>query len=125
MVDSERKNSALFLALLDALARRHPTARRIHLVLDYKIQNPQRVARYLREEGRRIVLPFLPPYSPHANRTKCLWREVHANVTRNHRCATMPELWRTLWWYLRCELRMRSRRREPREADPLFEVIAP
>jgi transposase len=125
VVDSDRKNSDLFLALLDALARRHPTTRHIHLVLDnYKIHSSQRVARYLREQGRRFVLHFLPPYSPDANRIERLWREVHANVTRNHRCATMPELWRALWWYLRCEMRRRCRRRKPQEAVPLFDAVA-
>jgi hypothetical protein len=98
VADSERKNSDLLLPLLDAVARRQPTARLIHLVLDnYKIHSSLRLARYLRAEGQRFVLHFLPPYSPSTTRLERLWREVHLNVTRNHRCATMPELWRALW----------------------------
>lgn len=124
VVESERKNSDLFLRLLDALAARHPANHVIHIVLDnYKIHSAQRVVRYL-ENAKRFVLDFLPPYSPDANRIERLWREVHANVTRNHRCKTMPELWRALWWYLRCEMRRRSRRMPPREAVPLFDDIA-
>jgi transposase len=123
VVESERKNSDLFLALLEALAARHPT-QVIHVVLDnYKIHSSQRVTRYL-QAARRFVLHFLPPYSPDENRIERLWREVHANVTRNHRCRTMAELRRALWWYLRREIRRRSRRPEPREAIPLFEAIA-
>ena len=41
----------------------------------------------------RIVLHFLPPYCPNDNRIeRSLWREVHANITRNHRCETIDEL---------------------------------
>jgi len=124
VVDSDRKNSDLFLRLLDALAARHPGRQIIHVVLDnYKIHSAQRVVRYL-ENASRLVLHFLPPYSPDANRIERLWRDVHANVTRNHRCTTMTELWRALWWYLRCEMRRRSRRVAPREAVPLFDHIA-
>lgn len=123
VVESERKNTDLFLALLNALAARHPNTV-IHVVLDnYKIHSSQRAVRYL-QDARQFVLHFLPPYSPDANRIERLWREVHANVTRNHRCATMPELKRALWWYLRSEMRRRRRRPVPREAIPLFDQIA-
>jgi len=40
--------------------------------------------------GRR--LEFLPPYCPQENRIERLWLDLHANVTRNHRRRTMPEL---------------------------------
>jgi transposase len=40
----------------------------------------------------RIVLHFLPPYCPDANRIERVWQDLHANVTRNHRCKTMNAL---------------------------------
>jgi len=41
----------------------------------------------------RIVLHFLPPYCPDDNKIeRCVWRELHANVTRNHKCQDMDEL---------------------------------
>ena len=40
----------------------------------------------------RIVLHFLPPYCPDANRIERVWQDFHANVTRNHRCKTMKHL---------------------------------
>jgi transposase len=49
----------------------------------------------------RIALHFLPPYSPDHNRIERLWRELHANVTRNHRCATLPDLLRRVAAFLR------------------------
>jgi transposase len=39
--------------------------------------------------GGRIVLHSLPPYCPDANRIERVWQDLHANVTRNHRCKTI------------------------------------
>ncbi len=101
-VRSERKNTDLFLALLEKLRRHHPRARRIHLVLDnYGIHSSRRVRTYLAEHGRLFQLHFLPPYSPEHNDIERLWREVHANVTRNHRCTTIDELMHRVGWHLR------------------------
>ncbi len=96
-VGNGRKNSYLFLLLLRRLHEAFPHARKLHVVLDnYGIHSSQLVQRALTEEfGGRIVLHFLPPYSPQHNRIERLWRELHANVTRNHRCRTLPELLRS------------------------------
>ena len=32
---------------------------------------------------------FLPPYSPQFNPIERVWLDLHANVTRNHRCTTI------------------------------------
>jgi transposase len=100
-VSSDRKNGDLFLALLEKLRKHHPRARRIHLVLDnYGIHSSRRVKEYLRERGDRFCLHFLPPYCPEHNAIERLWRDLHANVTRNHRCKTIDELLRRVIWYL-------------------------
>jgi transposase len=101
-VRSERKNSDLFLALLKKLRRYHPSSRRIHLVLDnYGIHSSRRVQAYLAKHGSLFALHFLPPYSPEHNDIERLWREVHANVTRNHRCKTIDQLMHQVSWHLR------------------------
>jgi transposase len=46
----------------------------------------------MKENGRRIQLHFLPPYCPDHNRIERQWRDLHADVTRNHRCETIEEL---------------------------------
>jgi transposase len=103
-VSSIRKNSDLFLALLRKLRRHHPRARRIHLVLDnYGIHSSRRVQQYLWKEGRIFRLHFLPPYCPEHNDIERLWRKLHANVTRNHRCKTIEELLREAVRYLHRE----------------------
>jgi transposase len=48
--------------------------------------------RRLLDLGGRIALHFLPPYCPDANRIERRWLDLHANVTRNHRCTSMKKL---------------------------------
>jgi transposase len=62
-------------------------------VLDnYIIHKAGCVQRYLATAGCRIVLHFLPPYSPDDNPIERLWKQMHDQVTRNHRHATIDSL---------------------------------
>jgi len=101
-VEGEGKTSVLFLDLLDKLLETYPQAKVIHVVLDnYRIHKSEIVqaalAGYLRG---RIELHFLPPYSPDHNRIERVWQDLHANVTRNHRCPDMVTLMREVRYYL-------------------------
>jgi transposase len=88
-----KKNAALFCELLRLLAGAYPRARRIHLIVDnYAIHYARETQRTLAALGGRIVLQFLPPYCPDANRIERVWQDLHANVTRNHRCKTIAQL---------------------------------
>jgi transposase len=98
-----RKNSYLFVQLLRRLVAAFPHATKLHVILDnYGIHSSRLVQYALTEEFHgRVMLHFLPPYSPKHNRIERLWRELHANVTRNHRCRTLPELLRRVAAFLR------------------------
>jgi len=88
-----RKGAALFCSLLALLAERYPKAQRVHLIVDnYGIHSAHATRRQLEALGGRIVLHFLPPYCPDANRIERVWQDLHANVTRNHRCKTLTRL---------------------------------
>ena len=88
-----KKNALLFCELLSLLATRYPRARRIHLIVDnYGIHSANVTKQMLAALDGRIVLHFLPPYCPDANRIERVWQDFHANVTRNHRCTTMKHL---------------------------------
>ncbi len=92
-VEGQRKTSALFIALLEELLTLYSQARVIHLVLDnYRIHDSKIVQAALRGWKGRIQFHFLPPYCPDDNRIERLWEDLHANVTRNHACATLGEL---------------------------------
>lgn len=69
------------------------------------------------ELGGRIVLHFLLPYCPDENKIERLWLDVHANVTRNHRCLDMQQLMRELAAYLmRRNRRKKAELNKPRKA---------
>jgi transposase len=88
-----KKNAGLFCDLLRHLAEHYRHARRVHLILDnYGVHSAKETKRVLKELGDKIVLHFLPPYCPDANRIERVWLDFHANVTRNHRCKTMRHL---------------------------------
>ncbi len=92
-VAGERKNGLLFLATLDRLLKAYPQATTIHVVLDnFKIHSSKQVQAWTKQHGHRIRLHFLPPYCPDHNRIERKWRDLHAAVTRNHRCKTIEEL---------------------------------
>lgn len=102
-VEGEKKNSVLFLWLLGVLVRQHPEAKRIHVILDnYSIHHTRHVqAALATPEGQRVRLHFLPPYCPDHNKIERTWQDLHANVTRNHRCPDMGSLMREVRAYLR------------------------
>ena len=82
----EHKNAAMFVEFLKYLSATYRRASRLHLVLDnYIIHKAHVVTRYLASLNGRVVLHFLPPYSPDDNVIERLWKQMHAHVTRNHR----------------------------------------
>lgn len=113
-VEGESKNSLLFVRLLWELTQQYPKAKKIHVILDnYSIHSTELVKISLQTvNGRRIKLHFLPPYCPDHNKIERVWQDLHANVTRNHRCQTMTELMREV----RAYLRKRNKQNQPQYA---------
>jgi transposase len=111
-VEWERKDSDLFfLQLWQLVGHDYPNAKCIHIILDnYSIHSSQRTQIALAALGHRVRLHFLPPYCPDHNRIERVWRDLHDNVTRNHRCHTMEELLQEVRFYL--QTRQRALRHE-------------
>jgi len=110
-VQGERKTSYLFLDLLDKLRKTYPHAGRLHLILDnYRIHSSTIVhaalGGYL---AGKVELHFLPPYCPDHNKIERVWKDLHANVTRNHRCRGMAHLMQEVHYYLQKRNRKRLR----------------
>jgi transposase len=101
-VEGDRKTGALFVRLLWKLVCHYRHAKVIHVILDnYSIHTTSLVATSLNTPaGRKIQLHFLPPYCPDDNRIERVWEDLHANVTRNHRCATIERLLQNVRCYL-------------------------
>jgi transposase len=97
----DRKNSDLFIDLLQLLNRSYRRPRKLHIVLDnYIIHKSKKTLQALAQLDGRIELHFLPPYSPEHNPIEGLWKQMHDNVTRNHRHKTMPSLWTDVTYFL-------------------------
>ena len=100
-VDRDRKNSLLVIALLKELVWRYPQARRIHVILDnFKIHDSQATQAAVSALEGKVVLHPLPPYCPDSNKIERTWKDLHDNVTRNHRCRTMQDLMGEVILYL-------------------------
>jgi transposase len=93
-VEYDRKTSDLFIKQLWQLVKHdYPWAKRIHIILDnYKIHKSQRTKLALSALKDKVELHFLPPYCPDDNKIERAWKDLHDNVTRNHKCLTMDEL---------------------------------
>ena len=102
-VEGPRKTSLLFLQLLYRLVTRtYRSARVIHVILDnYGIHDSLQVRLALATVKGRVKFHFLPPYCPDHNRIERVWQDLHANVTRNHRCRTMEQLMEQVRIYLK------------------------
>lgn len=96
-----KKNSDLFVSLLEHLAATYRRARTIHLILDnYIIHKSRKALQALDVLQGRIQLHFLPPYSPEHNVIERLWKQLHDNVTRNHQHQSMQSLWKAVTRFL-------------------------
>jgi putative transposase len=92
----EGRGAALFVRHLDDLRRAFRHYKVIHVICDnagfHKPEKSKAVRAYLAEWSGRVVLHYLPTYSPDCNPVERVWWRLHEAVTRNHRCKTMQEL---------------------------------
>jgi putative transposase len=92
----EGRGAALFLRHLDDLRRAFRHYKVVHVICDnagfHKPDKSKAVRAYLAEWSGRVVLHYLPTYSPDCNPVERVWWRLHEAVTRNHRCKTMAEL---------------------------------
>ena len=115
-VAGERKNSLLFIDTLKALARAY-AGQHVHVILDnFRIHDSKASQEAVASFEGRIVLHFLPPYCPDGNRIEREWLDLHAQVTRNHRCRDIDELMQ--------EIRAWLARRNRKATHPAHRIAA-
>lgn len=107
-VAASHKRSGLFIDLLRRLEQAYPRARVIHVIVDNYSIHSSRQTELALANLPRIRLHGLPPYSPKFNAIERVWLDLHAEVTRNHRCKTIDELMAEVEHYLRYRNRTRS-----------------
>ena len=89
-----KKDSGLFIDLLDHIRVAYAAQKAIHIILDnHSIHDSKLVRQWFEKPGRqRVNLHFLPPYCPQENKIELTWKHLHDNVTRNHTCSTIQQL---------------------------------
>ena len=96
VTEGTRRNAELFVRHLDDLRRAFRRYRKVHVICDnarfHTAEGSRLVRQYLAEHGDRIVLHYLPAYSPQDNPIERVWWHLHEQITRNHRCACIEEL---------------------------------
>jgi transposase len=91
-VEHEKKNTPLFLKLLNALRRHYRRAKRVVLILDnYSVHKTGAVGYWLHSNWKFELLSH-PVCYPWINRIERLRKAMHDTVTRNHRFETLYEL---------------------------------
>ncbi|MFQ1635718.1 IS630 family transposase, partial [Aeromonas veronii] len=87
-----KKNSSLFIAMLEKLRRHYRRAKTITQLLDnYIIHKSKQTERWLKKNPK-FCLVFQPVYSPWVNHIERLWHKLHETITRNHQCRGMASL---------------------------------
>jgi putative transposase len=91
-----RRNAELFVRHLEDLRCRFRHYKKVHVICDnarfHTIKGSRLVRQYMAEHGDRIVLHYLPTYSPNHNPIERIWWHMHEEITRNHRCESIEEL---------------------------------
>lgn len=99
--EGPRKNTNLFLALLEHLRERYRRAQRIVLILDNFGIHKSHLARAWLAHNPKFELCFQPTYHPWVNHIERLWKQLHDVVTRNHSHNTMGQLMHAVYTFLR------------------------
>ncbi len=91
-VADEKKNSFLFIRLLSALRKTYRRAKQITVIVDNYVIHKSGITRCFLSNNRKFKLLFQPVYHPWVNKIELLWKQLHDNVTRNHRYSTIKQL---------------------------------
>ncbi|HGE8269998.1 TPA: IS630 family transposase [Aeromonas hydrophila] len=91
-VSGIKKNSFLFIAMLEKLRRHYRRAKTITLILDNYIIHKSKQTEHWLTNNPKFCLVFQPVYSPWVNHIERLRHKLHETVTRNHQCRGMANL---------------------------------
>lgn len=90
--EHSRKNSALFIALLEKLKRQYRRAKTIVIILDNYSIHKSRQAKAWLQRHPKFELVFQPAWHPWLNVIERLWKQLHDTVTRNHQRSNIRQL---------------------------------
>jgi transposase len=93
----EKINGSSFIIFLEKLANEwYPVAPKIHLIVDRgSCHTSKEVTAYLTTQSR-IVLHYLPSYSPNLNPIERLWKIMHEYVSKNKYHSTKKDFFESI-----------------------------
>ncbi len=92
-VSGERRDSELFIKLLDHLRRTYRCHKELHIAADNDgSHTSKRVREYLEGSKGRVNVHPLPSWSPESNPVELVWWSLREAVSRNHECAGLDDL---------------------------------
>jgi transposase len=92
MLEVAKVNARSLIALLKAVEAAHPQKRWIHVHLDNaSYHHAKRVREWLKRQGRKCVLHFIPPYCPHLDPIERCWGLMHQYTTHNRDYKTFDQ----------------------------------
>ncbi|MDB6375097.1 IS630 family transposase [Photorhabdus bodei] len=95
-VSGSKKNTELFIAMLEKLKQHYQRAKNITLIRDNYIIHKSRKTEAWLKNNPKFRLLFQPIYSPWVNLIEKPWYALHETITRNHRFQYMWELLRKI-----------------------------
>jgi transposase len=118
-VRGPKRNGTLVAAHLDELGRSLRRYRKVHVFCDNaKTHKCAAVNKVLKAHRGRVVLHFLPRYAPECNPVERVWWHLREEITRNHRCRSLEELFELVFAWLEDRKRFPVEDSVYREEDP-------
>jgi transposase len=102
MLEVTKVNAMSLIALLKAIEAAHPAKKRIHVYLDNASYHHANIVRdWLKEQHRKSVLHFIPPYCPHLDPIEQCWALMHQHTTHNRDYETFRQFKRAILKFLK------------------------
>lgn len=101
-VEWKKKNSEIFILLLAELRKRYRRAKKIRLIADNYVIHKSAMTRCFLRYNTKFEILFQPAYHPWVNKIELLWKQLHDNITRNHRYSTMNQLMTAVSAFMAC-----------------------
>lgn len=81
--EEERYTADVFLNFLENVLKQYPTGKVVMILDNARIHHAKIIQPFLEEHKNRLMLVFLPPYSPQLNLIEGLWKWLKQAVINN------------------------------------------
>ena len=100
MIFQKRFTTEVFIEFLRRLVR--SVKHKVYLIVDnHSVHRAARVRKWLERHDDKIVVFYLPPYSPEPNPEECLNNDIKNNASQTRRLNSKKELQENVRYYLR------------------------